>query len=87
MRKISLAFLLSVLLASTATLTQSTAAEENETRNVDILFGSGDVENGRFYNPPVVKIKLGDSVSWMNLDKDPHTVTDGTPQSKWGTVF
>jgi plastocyanin len=87
MRKGKLAFLMSVLLVSIMTLAQSTSAEENKTHNVDIVFGSGDVENGRFYNPQTVKIQIGDSISWMNLDKDPHTVTDGTPKTKWGTVF
>jgi len=87
MRKDKLAFLISILIASTVTLTQSADAEENKTHNVDIVFGSANVENSRFYSPSIVKIKIDDSVSWMNLDKDPHTVTDGTPQSKWGTVF
>jgi plastocyanin len=87
MRKSKAAFLISILIASTVTLTQSAYAEENKTHNVDIIFGSANVENSRFYNPSIVKIKINDSVSWMNLDKDPHTVTDGSPQSKWGTVF
>ena len=81
-----LALLISILLASTITLVQSVDAE-NKTHNVDIVLGSGGVENDRFYNPPIVKIKAGDSISWMNLDNDPHTVTDGILQSKWGNVF
>ncbi|MEE8132344.1 MAG: plastocyanin/azurin family copper-binding protein [Nitrososphaerales archaeon] len=80
------ALLISILLASTITLVQSVDAE-NKTHNVNIVLGSVGVENDRFYNPPIVKIKAGDSISWMNLGNDPHTVTDGILQSKWGNVF
>ncbi|MEM2761022.1 MAG: plastocyanin/azurin family copper-binding protein [Nitrososphaerales archaeon] len=83
--KLKLAFAVFLLLTSFATV--SANADESKTYNVDIVFGSANVENGRFYNPSIVIINIGDSISWMNLDKDPHTVTDGTPQSQWGKVF
>lgn len=76
-----------LVLAIVMTVPQVSIAEENKTHNVDIVFGSGDVENGRFYSPPIIKIKVGDSISWLNLDKDPHTVTDGTPRTKWANIF
>ena len=82
-----LVFLISVLLAFTVTLTQGIVAEENKIHNVDIVFGSSSVENGMFYNPPVVKIMINDSVNWINFDKNPHIVTGGTLESKWGNVF
>jgi plastocyanin len=56
-------------------------------KNVDIVYGAAKSDNGRFYNPAVIQIEIGTTVSWMNIDKDPHTVTDGTPDSKWGQVF
>lgn len=88
MQKGKSVFLMSLLLVSVGSISVSNAsAEENKTHNVDIVFGSSNVENGRFYNPPIVKINVGDSVSWMNLDKERHTVTDGTLQSQWGKVF
>lgn len=85
MRKVNVAFLSLMLLLPVVMLNVN--ADENKTHNVDIVYGSSNVENDRFYYPSIVKIKVGDSVSWTNLDKDPHTVTDGTPQTKWGTVF
>jgi plastocyanin len=89
MRKHLFALLIIALLLSMASFPQIGIAEKsgNKTHNVDIVFGSANVENGRFYNPSIVAINVGDSVSWMNLDKDPHTVTDGTPKTKWGRVF
>lgn len=89
MRRAQVSFIISLLLASIATLGVGSAGaeDENKTHNVDIVLGSVKVDNGRFYSPPIVKINLGNSISWMNLDKDPHTVTDGTAQGEWGKVF
>lgn len=87
MKRIEITLVISLLLFSLVTMIGNVSAEENKVHNVDIIFGSSNVENGRFYNPSIVKIKVGDSVSWMNLDKDPHTVTDGTVDSQWGKVF
>ena len=80
-------FVVTMLVASIIALAGSVGAEEGKTVNVDIVFGAADVENGRFYNPPTATIDVGTTISWMNLDKDPHTVTDGTPQTKWGQIF
>lgn len=77
--------MMSMLLASTVALS-NVHAEEN-VKNVDIVYGAAKVENGKFYNPTTVQIEVGTTVSWMNIDKDPHTVTDGTPDSKWGQIF
>jgi len=87
MSKSKALFMISVLFASMIVLTGSVRAEEGKVVNVDIAFGAANVENGKFYNPPTVKIDVGTTVSWMNIDKDPHTVTDGTPDSKWGKIF
>jgi len=54
---------------------------------VEIAEGSKDVDNGKFFVPARITIPVGTTVVWTNLDDAPHTVTDGTPTSKWGTVF
>lgn len=87
MSKSKAVFVISILLASTIALTENVAAEEGKVVNVDIVYGAADVENNRFYNPATVEIEVGTTISWMNIDKDPHTVTDGTPDSKWGQIF
>jgi len=87
MSNIKAIFVISILFASTIALAGSTNAEEGKVVNVDIVYGAANVENKRFYNPATVNIEVGTTISWMNIDKDPHTVTDGTPDSKWGQIF
>ncbi len=87
MSKSKALFMISVLFASMMALTGSASAGEGKVVNVDIAPGASKVDNSRFYNPSTVSIEVGTTVSWMNLDKDPHTVTDGTPDSKWGQIF
>jgi len=87
MRKSKALFMISVLFTSMIVLTSNVNADENKVVNVDIVLGAAKVENAKFYNPRTVSIEAGTTVSWMNIDKDPHTVTDGTPNSKWGKIF
>ncbi len=54
---------------------------------VEIANGSKKVDNDRFYVPATITIPVGTTVVWTNLDDARHTVTDGTPKSKWGVVF
>jgi plastocyanin len=76
-----------VLFTSLIVLTSNVNADESKIVNVDIVLGAAKVDNTKFYNPGTVSIEAGTTVSWMNIDKDPHTVTDGTPNSKWGKIF
>ncbi len=87
MVKIKALFTILVLFASVTALTANVNADEGKVVNVDIVYGAANVENKLFYNPATVRIEKGTTISWMNIDKDPHTVTDGTPESKWGQVF
>ncbi|HLE35433.1 MAG TPA: plastocyanin/azurin family copper-binding protein, partial [Nitrososphaerales archaeon] len=87
MRKIKAIFTILMLFASITALTGSVAAEDGKIVNVDIVYGAANVENKLFYNPATLRIEKGTTISWMNIDKDPHTVTDGTPESKWGQIF
>ncbi len=86
MRKKAL-FMIPVLLTSMIVLTSNVNADESKIVNVDIVLGAAKVDNAKFYNPGTISIEVGTTVSWMNIDKDPHTVTDGTPNSKWGKIF
>lgn len=87
MVKIKALFTILVLFASVTALTANVNADEGKVVNVDIVYGAANVENKLFYNPATIRIEKGTTISWMNIDKDPHTVTDGTPESKWGQVF
>jgi len=64
---------------------QNTVAEE---QTVSIPFGAFDptfdtpVEN--WYEPPVISIQKGDSVSWINDDQEGHTVTSGEGPGRFG---
>jgi len=62
-------------------------ANAQEVKEVEIAEGSKNVDNGKFFVPARITIQIGTTVVWTNLDDAPHTVTDGTPESKWGTVF
>lgn len=86
MRKKAL-FMIPILFTSMMVLTSNINADESKIVNVDIVLGAAKVDNAKFYNPGTVSIEAGTTVSWMNIDKDPHTVTDGTPNSKWGKIF
>ena len=64
---------------------QTTIAEE---QTVSIPFGAHDptfdtpVEN--WYEPPVISIQRGDTVSWINDDQEGHTVTSGEGPGRFG---
>jgi len=64
---------------------QTTIAEE---QTVLIPFGAYDptfdtpVEN--WYEPPVISIQKGDTVSWINDDQEGHTVTSGEGPGRFG---
>jgi len=64
---------------------QNTVAEE---QTVSIPFGAFDptfdtpVEN--WYEPPVISIQKGDTVSWINDDQEGHTVTSGEGPGRFG---
>ncbi|HXV51418.1 MAG TPA: plastocyanin/azurin family copper-binding protein [Nitrosopumilaceae archaeon] len=55
---------------------------------VSIPFGAYDptfdtpVEN--WYEPPVISIQKGDTVTWINADKEGHTVTSGKGTGRFG---
>lgn len=56
--------------------------ETNETatnvKNVSIVAGATGLEN-MAYQPNPIKIKVGETITWINNDLSIHTVTEGNP--------
>ena len=55
---------------------------------VDIPYGSFNPELNTpaevWYEPPVISIKVGDSITWYNDDREGHTVTSGQGSGRFG---
>lgn len=85
MKDISMKYLLLISAIFLAFSTQSVVAEEY---TVLIPFGAYDptfdtpAEN--WYEPPVISIKKGDTVTWVNDDQEGHTVTSGKGTGRFG---
>jgi plastocyanin len=59
----------------TAELNETTT---NNIKNVSIVPGATGLEN-MAYQPNPIKIKVGESITWINNDLSIHTVTEGNP--------
>ncbi len=59
-----------------------------EQKTVVIPFGAYNPELNTpaevWYDPPTISIKVGDSVSWINDDREGHTVTSGQGSGRFG---
>ncbi|MEM2759938.1 MAG: plastocyanin/azurin family copper-binding protein [Nitrososphaerales archaeon] len=53
-----------------------------DTANVSIVVGAALTTNAKFYDPHIVKVKIGTTVVWTNYDTAAHTVTSGAPTSE-----
>ena len=55
---------------------------------VDIPYGSFNPELNTpaevWYDPPIISISIGDSITWYNDDKEGHTVTSGEGSGRFG---
>ncbi len=82
-------YLLKVIVILSVLFTPYTLMYVNaqEEVQVEIAEGSKNSENGKFYVPSRITIPVGTTVIWKNFDDAAHTVTDGTPESSWGTIF
>lgn len=83
---IVLAFLASPMLtANSIPVGNQTATSGNE---VVISPGSSSPTNAKFFDPLILNVPVGATVTWKNLDSTLHTVTSGSAESgKSGTIF
>jgi len=83
---IILAFLTSPMLSANSFPSgNQTATSGNE---VVISPGSSSPTNAKFFDPLVLNVPVGATVTWKNLDSTLHTVTSGSAESgKSGTIF
>ena len=55
---------------------------------VSISPGSSSPSNAKFFDPVLLNVPVGATVTWKNLDSTLHTVTSGSTESgKSGTIF
>jgi len=67
-------------------LTQSAAAVSGESVGPRSQLGSVVMIQLFQYQPGLLEIKAGTTVTWVNQDEIQHTVTLGTPESRNGAV-
>jgi plastocyanin len=87
-------FILSIVLAFLACpmLSANSIPTGNQTANsgneVIISPGSSSPTNAKFFDPLILNVPVGTTVTWKNLDSTLHTVTSGSAESgKSGTIF
>ena len=60
----------------------------SEEQTVSIPFGSYNPELNTpvevWYDPPTISIKVGDTITWQNNDREGHTVTSGEGSGRFG---
>jgi plastocyanin len=74
-------FAVNKVLAQNATYVHPGANNNNVAakNEVSIVEGASDLGD-KAYRPSLIKIKVGDSITWTNNDSiTPHTVTEGNP--------
>lgn len=49
-------------------------------KDIEILPGSSIPTSKQYLDPEILRIKQGESVSWVNNDAAAHTITSGTPE-------
>ena|SRR5574339_504471 len=74
-----------LLSANSIPAENQTAASGNQ---VIISPGSSSPSNVKFFDPLILNVPVGATVTWKNLDSTLHTVTSGSAESgKSGTYF
>jgi len=70
-----------LIFSSILALLISTSVVYAEEYTVNIPFGAYNPELNTpakvWYDPPIINIQIGDTVTWLNGDKEAHTVTSG----------
>ena len=77
-----------LILFSIFVILASTSMAYAEDYVVDIPFGAYNPELNTptevWYDPPVINVKVGDTITWLNDDKEGHTVTSGQSAGRFG---
>jgi len=53
----------------------SLLANSGSVGDITVVQGAGSPTNAQFYSPSTLTVKVGTSVTWVNRDSTPHTVT------------
>ena len=75
---ISIILLFHVIAISVAAA-QTQQIQTQQFQQINIVFGSANPNNGRFYDPSSITVQAGTRVGWTNYDDSLHTVTFVTP--------
>ena len=66
------------------------AGNQTATSGYEVIIspGSSSPSNAKFFDPVLLNVPVGATVTWKNLDSTLHTVTSGSTESgKSGTIF
>ena len=80
--------MISLILFSILVILASTSIAYAEDYVIDIPFGAYNPELNTptevWYDPPIINIKVGDTITWLNDDREGHTVTSGDSAGRFG---
>jgi plastocyanin len=69
-------------------VTSNTEISHAEEYSISIPFGAYNPELNTptdvWYSPPIINIKVGDTITWYNDDQEGHTVTSGDSAGRFG---
>ena len=71
--------------ANTNNNTQNDANASSQ--SVSIVPGSGSPGGDLFFDPSPAKVAVGSTITWINDDTLPHTVTSGNPEKGPSGIF
>ena len=79
-----------LIFSSILAILASTSIVYAEEYTVQIPFGAYNPELNTpaevWYDPPVIHVKVGDTITWINNDQEGHTVTSGKSPGRMGVL-
>jgi plastocyanin len=85
-----LSFVLAFLAYPTLSANSIPTGNQTATSGYEVTIspGSSSPTNAKFFDPLLLNVPVGATVTWKNLDSTLHTVTSGSTESgKSGTIF
>jgi plastocyanin len=86
----ALSFMLAFLAYPMLNANSIPAGNQIATSGYEVIIspGSSSPSNAKFFDPVLLNLPIGATVTWKNLDSTLHTVTSGSTESgKSGTIF